>query len=162
MRALLAVVFAFACASAAAVEDTRWPPPEPVVKRMRELEATIRDPASTLPQREAAREELGALLKSPAGHAVPPPARKLPPRAAIQPYPSVVAPLAPRDKAVPPAPGVAHLEVVPAPKAPAVNPQTGSVAVPSGKFAVDPATGHVLHEVPGGYVDPRTGQFIPR
>jgi hypothetical protein len=43
-----------------------------------------------------------------------------------------------------------------------VNPQTGSVAVPSGKFAVDPATGHVLHEVPGGYVDPRTGQFVPR
>jgi hypothetical protein len=34
--------------------------------------------------------------------------------------------------------------------------------VPSGKFAVDPTTGALLHEVPGGYVDPRTGQFIPR
>jgi hypothetical protein len=29
-------------------------------------------------------------------------------------------------------------------------------------MAVDPTTGHVLSEVPGGYVDPRTGQFIPR
>nr|HSN19026.1 hypothetical protein [Usitatibacter sp.] len=75
---------------------------------------------------------------------------------------SVVKPLPPVGKAVPPAPGVAHVEVVTPPKAPSVNPQTGTVIAPSGRFAVDPATGNVLHEVPGGYVDPRTGQFIPR
>jgi hypothetical protein len=27
---------------------------------------------------------------------------------------------------------------------------------------VDPRTGAVLHEIPGGYVDPRTGQVTPR
>jgi hypothetical protein len=43
-----------------------------------------------------------------------------------------------------------------------VNPRTGAPALPSGRFAVDPTTGGVLHEVPGGYVDPRTGQFVPR
>jgi len=163
MRAsLLAFGLALACGSAMAVEDTQWPPPEAVLKRMGELEAVIRDPQSTMAQREAAREELGELLKSPAGHNAPPAPAKLPPRAAIQPYPSVVQPLPSLEKSVPPPPGVAHVEVVEPPKAPAVNPQTGSVAVPMGKTAIDPTTGHVLHEVPGGYVDPRTGQFIPR
>lgn len=163
MRAfVLAFGIALACGAAMAVEDTQWPPPEPVVKRMRSLEAVIRSPESTMAQREAARAELGDLMKSPAGHNAPPAPAKLPPRAAIQPYPSVVQPLPPLEKAVPPPPGVAHVEVVEPPRAPAVNPQTGSVAVPTGKTAVDPTTGHVLHEVPGGYVDPRTGQFIPR
>jgi len=159
---VLALGIALASGAAMAVEDTHWPPPEPVVKRMRELEAVIRSPESTMAQREAAREELGDLMKSPAGRNAPPAPAKLPPRAAIQPYPSVVQPLPPLEKAVPPPPGVAHIEVVEPPKAPAVNPQTGSVAVPTGKTAIDPTTGHVLHEVPGGYVDPRTGQFIPR
>jgi hypothetical protein len=159
---LLALGFALACDAAWAVQDTRWPPPQRVLQRMHELEAVIRDPQSTLAQREAAREELGELMKSPAGRAAPPPPRKLPPRAAIQPYPSVVQPLPPIEKAVPAPAGVAHLEIVEPPRAPVVNPQTGSVAVPTGKIAIDPATGHVLHEVPGGYVDPRTGQFIPR
>jgi len=57
---------------------------------------------------------------------------------------------------------VAHLEAAPPPKAPVVNPQSGSVVVPTGRFAVDPATGALLHEVPGGYVDPKTGRFLPR
>lgn len=163
MRALLlALGIALAPAVARAVENTQWPPPQHVLERMRELEAVIRDPRSTMAQREAAREELGGLMKSPAGREAPPPPRKLPPRAAIQPYPSVVQPLAPLEKAVPAPPGVAHLEIVEPPRAPVVNPQTGSVAVPTGRTAIDPATGHVLHEVPGGYVDPRTGQFIPR
>ena len=163
MRAsLLAMAFASLAPSAWAVEDTQWPPPKGVVERMHALEAAIRDPRSTLAQREAAREELAGLLKSPAGRAMAPPREpKLAPRAAILPYPGVVEPLPPIEKAVPPPPGVAHLEVVAPPKAPAVNPQTGSVAQPSGKFAIDPATGNVLHAVPGGYVDPRTGQFIP-
>ncbi len=163
MRApLLAASLALASANALAVEDTQWPPPKEVIERMRSLEASIRDPRSTLAQREAAREELAGLLKSPAGRAMGPPREpKLPARAAIQPYPSVVPALPPLEKAVPPPPGVAHLEVVQPPKAPIVNPQTGSVAQPSGSFAIDPATGNVLHGVAGGYVDPRTGQFIP-
>jgi hypothetical protein len=163
MRAfLIAAVLACASASAVAVENTRWPPPGEVIERMNALEAVIRDPQSTLPQREAAREELAGLLKSPAGRAMGPPREpKLPPRAAIQPYPSVVQPLPSLEKSVPPPPGIAHLEVVEPPNAPAVNPLTGSVARPSGNFAIDPATGDVLHGVPGGYVDPRTGQFIP-
>ncbi|HXS54234.1 MAG TPA: hypothetical protein VN782_16980 [Usitatibacter sp.] len=163
MRAtLLAAVLAFASAGAFAVQDTEWPPPKEVIERMQALEAVIRDPQSTLPQREAAREELAGLLKSPAGRAMGPPREpKLPPRAAIQPFPSVVQPLPPLEKAVPPPAGVAHLQVIEPPKAPVVNPLTGSVAQPSGRFAIDPATGNVLHGVPGGYVDPRTGQFIP-
>ncbi len=160
--ALLAAALALVAANALAVEDTRWPPPKEVVERMHALEAAIRDPRSTLAEREAAREELAGLLKSPAGRAMGPPREpKLPARAAIQPYPSVVAPLPPLEKAVPPPPGLAHLQVVEPPKVPIVNPQTGSVAQPSGNFAIDPATGNVLHAVPGGYVDPRTGQFIP-
>ena len=163
MRArLLAMAVASLAASGWALEDTQWPPPKEVVERMHALEAAIRDPRSTLAQREAAREELAGLLKSPAGRAMAPPREpKLPPRAAIQPYPSVVQPLPPIEKAVSPPPGVAHVEVVQPPKAPVVNPQTGSVTQPSGNFAIDPATGNVLHAVPGGYVDPRTGQFIP-
>lgn len=163
MRAfLIAAAFAFTSAGAFAVEDTRWPPPKEVIERMNALEAVIRDPQSTLPQREAAREELAGLLKSPAGRAMGPPREpKLPARAAIQPYPSVVEPLAPLEKSVPPPSGIAHLDVVEPPKAPVVNPLTGSIARPSGNFAIDPATGNVLHGVPGGYVDPRTGQFIP-
>jgi hypothetical protein len=156
--ALLAALVLAAAPSALPADTTSWPPPKDVQARMQELHAAIRDPNSTPAQREAARAELARLLKSPAA----PPAgtaKALPPRAAIEPYPSVVRPLAPLP---PPAPGVAHLEVAPPPKPPAVNPQTGSPMVPSGKLAIDPTTGAVLHEVPGGYVDPRTGQFIPR
>jgi hypothetical protein len=159
MRAALLAALVLAAATPARPADTTaWPPPKGVQARMQELHAAIRDPDSTLAQREAARAELARLLKSPAA----PPAettKTLPPRAAIDPYPSVVRPLPPLP---PPPPGVAHLEVAPPPKPPVVNPQTGSPVVPSGKFAVDPTTGALLHEVPGGYVDPRTGQFIPR
>jgi hypothetical protein len=132
---------------------------------MHALQALIRSPASTMAEREAAREELAGLLKSPAGRdrTTPEEARKVPAaRAAIDPYPGIVKPLPPIAATNPPPPGVARLEVVPAPKPPAVNPRTGAPALPSGRFAVDPTTGGVLHEVPGGYVDPRTGQFVPR
>jgi hypothetical protein len=166
MRARFAAALLMALAGGAfAADETPWPPPEPVQSRMRELQALIRDPASTMAQREAAREELAGLLKSPAGRdrTTPEEARKVPAaRAAIDPYPGVVRPLPPIGATNPPPAGVAHLEVVPAPKPPAVNPRTGAPALPSGRFAVDPTTGGVLHEVPGGYVDPRTGQFVPR
>lgn len=162
---IAAAVVAIAAGGALAEDAATWPPPARVQERMHELQAAIRSPDSTMAQREAAREELARLLKSPAGRdrTTPEEARKVPAaRAAIEPYPSVVKPLPPIANSAPPAPGVAHLEVVPLPNPPAVNPRTGSVMAPSGKFAIDPRTGAVLHEVPGGYVDPRTGQFVPR
>jgi hypothetical protein len=53
--------------------------------------------------------------------------------------------------------------VVPAPRAipPFIDSRTGRVLVPEGRVAIDPATGGVLHAVPGGYVDPATGRFVP-
>ena len=165
MRALLlGMMLALAWGTAFALDSARWPPPERVQARMHELQAVIRSPDSTRAQREAARAELANLLKSSAGQ-VPGSAREArpsrPARAAIEPYPSVVKPL----PALPPAPlppAAPRLEAAAPPKPPVVNPQTGSPVVPSGKFAIDPTSGAVLHEVPGGYVDPRTGQFIPR
>ena len=157
--ALLAVTGAWA------VDDTSWPPPEKVEARMHELQAAIRDPRSTLAQREAARGELAGLLKSPAGQEQgPTPGAKpmRPARAAIDPYPGVVRPLPPLGDAVPPAPGVAHLDVLAPPVAPQVNPRAVTPAAPAQDFAINPVTGHVLHPVPGGYVDPRNGQRFPR
>lgn len=163
----MAVAAGAFAAPAFALDTAQWPPPDPVAQRMRELQAAIRAPSSTLVEREAAREELAGLLKSPAGQRrgrTPDERPPRPARAAIEPFPSVVKPLPPRAAAVPsppPSPGIAHVEVIEPPK-PAIDPRTGSVAAPAGRFATDPRTGNVLHEVPGGYVDPRTGQFIPR
>lgn len=166
MRARIAATLAALCALGAfAADDAAWPPPPRTQDRMHELQAVIRSPDSTKRQREAAREELGNLLKSPAGRdrETPEEQRKVAPaRAAIEPYPSVVKPVPPVATTVAPAQGIAHLEVTPAPKTPAVNSRTGSVLAPAGPFAIDPTTGAVLHEVPGGYVDPRSGQFVPR
>lgn len=157
----LGLGFALLAGQAMAVETPQWPPPEAVEARMRELQQAIIARDSTLAQREAAREELSGLLKSPAGQARGRTAgEKRIARAAIDPYPSVVAPVnvAPP---VPPAAGVARIEVIVPPK-PVVIPHSGAAASPSGRFAVDPRTGNVLHETLGGYIDPRTGQFIPR
>jgi hypothetical protein len=132
---------------------------------MHELQAALRDPGSTMERREAARAELAGLLKSPAGQARgPTPGEKpvRPARAAIDPFPSVVQPLPPIADAVPPAPGVAHVEVLGPPVAPQVNPRATTPAAPVQNFAIDPVTGHVLHPVPGGYIDPRNGQRFPR
>jgi hypothetical protein len=148
-----------------ALQDATWPPPAPVQERMRALQHVIIDPDSTAGEREAAREELGNLLKSPAGQlrgrtADEKPAR--PARAAIIPFPSAVQPLPPGKPIVVPPADVARVEVIQPPK-PVAIPGKGAAAVPAdNNFAVDPTTGHVLHGVPGGYVDPRTGQFIPR
>ena len=165
MRTSLAAVVALGWVSAAsALETPQWPPPEGVASRMRELQLVIIDRESTLAQREAAREELSGLLKSPAGQqrgrtADEKPAR--PARASLDPYPVVVAPVnvAP---APPPASGVARIEITEPPR-PAINPRTGvATTPPSGRFAIDPRTGAVLHEAGNGFVDPRTGQFVPR
>jgi hypothetical protein len=167
---------------AAALESPTWPPPAATEARMRELQQVLASRDSTAPQREAAREELSGLLKSPAGQVRGRTADERPARAAIDPFPSVVkptpAPLVPapgvaridgpgvaRIEAPGVArvdvPGVARVEVIDPPR-PAVNPRTGAVPAPSGRFAVDPRTGSVLHETPSGYIDPRTGQFSPR
>ena len=160
MRALLVSAALALAGPALAVESTRWPPPEGVEARMRELQQAIMARDSTLAQREAAREELMGLLKSPAGQDRPMPGEKRPARAAIEPYPSVVAPMTVLPAPPPPA-GVATVEVIVPPK-PVMIPQSGAVASPTGRFAIDPRTGNVLHESGGGYVDPRTGQFVPR
>jgi hypothetical protein len=64
-----------------------------------------------------------------------------------------------------PAPPTARLEVIPdtpLPR-PAINPSTGSVVQPTAPgIAIDARTGHVLQETPAGYVDPRTGRFVPK
>jgi hypothetical protein len=159
---LAAACLASIAMPAAALEAAQWPPPQGVETRMRELQQVIIARASTPAEREAAREELSALLKSPAGRqrrAVDEKPRR-PARAAIEPFPSVVSPVPIAPPITPPA-DVARIEVTAPPK-PIVNPQTGSAAAPSGRFAVDPRTGGVLHESGAGFVDPRTGQFVPR
>lgn len=157
--AMLALALA---APALALESAQWPPPEPVEARMRSLQQVIVARDSSPAQRDAARNELASLLKSPAGRERLTPREEIrkPARAAIDPLPSVVRP---RDPAPPPPPppGVATLEVVPPPRV-SVDPRTGASPAPSGRFAVDPRTGAVLHETPGGYVDPQTGRFVPR
>jgi hypothetical protein len=151
-----AAFLALLAGSAMAVDSTAWPPPSPVEARMHELQHVISNPDSTVEQRNAARAELVNLLKSPAGqdHDTN---NGHPPRAAIQPFGPIVKPAA-----NPPLPDVpiAHVEVTLPPKPVALP--NGSVAVPAGNgIAIDTHTGAALREVPGGYIDPRTGKFTP-
>ena len=161
LAALLCVSFAL---QAVGAEAPQWPPPNPVAERMKVLQQTLRSSDATALERESARRELANLLKSPAGQAKATADEKptRPARAAIDPLPSIVKPTV---IAAPPSPlpnGVARLEVVEPPK-PIPNPHSGvATTPPAGKFAIDPRTGNVLHEVPGGFVDPKTGQFVPR
>ncbi len=163
MRA--ALLAAALCALPAMAQDApAWPPSPQTLERMRSLQEVIRGSEATGAQREAAREELSGLLKSPAGQARgrtmdERPTR--PARAAIEPVPTYVRPTEITTVRPPPAEGVAQLEVI-APPRPVINPQTGSVLAPTQRFAVDPRTGGVLHEIPGGFIDPRTGQVLPR
>jgi hypothetical protein len=145
---------------AAAAETAQWPPPSPVQERMHELQLVIGSRDATAAQREAAREELSGLLKSPAGQArgATPGEKPVRAHAPLDPLPALVKPLAPSPAA--PAAPVARVEVVTPPR-PLVLP-SGSVVLPIDRFAVDPRTGAILHEIPGGYVDPRTGQVAPR
>ena len=161
LRAAAFVAATFAL-SAAAVESTSWPPPGVVADRMHELQSVIANPKSTAGQREAAREELSGLLKSPAGQSRGRMPGEKPlqaaPRAAIDPMGPIVRPAANPAVAVP---GVATMEVIVPPKI-TVAPLTGAQVAPSGRTAVDPRTGNVLHDAGNGFVDPRTGQFTPR
>jgi hypothetical protein len=157
----LRTVAALACCAAGcalALDSAQWPPPAGVEARMRELQGVIISRDSSVEQRNAAREELGSLLKSPAGQSRPAPTQKTPPRAAIDPLPSIIKPA---DGRLATPPEIAHIEVVVPPRS-VVVPQTGAVATPSGSIAVDGRTGAVLHASPSGYIDPRTGAFTPR
>ena len=151
---VFALGLALCALQAAAVDSTAWPPPSPVADRMHELQQVIIDPQSTPEQRQAARDELANLLKSPAGQS--PHAQKMPARAAIEPFPRIVKPLEPMREDAPP---VAHVEVIAPPQT--IATPSGTTLIPSQNVAVDPRTGTVLHSVPGGYVDPRTGKFTP-
>ncbi|HEX5129761.1 MAG TPA: hypothetical protein VFV90_08445, partial [Usitatibacter sp.] len=156
---LLALLLAFGAAASPSASGEGWPPPAPVAARMRELQAEISSKDATPEQRESARRELGKLLKSPGA---PAPAAKSPPRAAIQPFPSIASPTLP----LPPAPrvdpdDVAKLEVVGPPRA-IVNPSTGAPVMPLGSTVVDTRTGRILTETPSGYMDPVTGTLIPK
>jgi hypothetical protein len=125
---------------------------------MHELQAVLGSRDATPAQREAAREELANLLKSPAGQARGRTVDEKPARAAIDPFPRIVKPAA---NPLVPMPGVAHVDVVSPPR-PIAIPQAGAVAVPSAGIAINPRNGSVLQEIPGGYLDPRTGQVVPR
>jgi hypothetical protein len=157
---LAAASLAAVATLAAAIDTPQWPPPSGVEARMRELQGVIGSRDASSAQREAAREELSRLLKSPAGQARKSRDEKpvRPARAAIDPYPGVVKPAEAPAASAPP---LARMEVVVPPKL-LVTPGSGAAIVPSGRFAIDPRTGSVLHEIPGGYIDPRTGQFVPR
>jgi hypothetical protein len=164
---LLAAFLLLASLDGHAVDTPTWPPPDPVLARMHALQRVIIDPQSTGAERQAARDELAGLLRSPAGEAkapTPEEEARHPARAAILPFPSVVKPLPPEKPVVVPPSEVAHVEVLQPPK-PVAIPGKGTAIVPTAPapgFAVDPTNGHVLHGVNGGYVDPRTGQFVPR
>ena len=150
-----ALFVALLSGGAMAVDNTEWPPPSPVEARMHELQRVIANPQSSPEARNAARAELVNLLKSPAGqdHDT---TNGRPARAAIQPFGPIVKPAA--NPPLPDAP-VAHLEVTLPPKpVPLMN---GSVAIPAGNgTAIDTHNGALLQQVPGGYIDPRTGKFI--
>lgn len=152
-----AAFLALLAGSAMAVDSTAWPPPSPVEARMHELQHIITNPQSTAEQRNAARAELVNLLKSPAGQARDT-TNARPPRAAIQPFGPIVKPAVNPPVADVP---VAHVDVVSPPKPIALP--NGSIAAPAGNgTAIDTHTGAVLREVPGGYIDPRTGKFTPQ
>ena len=160
-RVAAALGIALAATPAVAIETAQWPPTSQMETRMRELQGVLGSRESTPAQREAAREELSGFLKSPAGQArgrTPGEKPMRAPRAAIDPFPSIVKPAG--APPIGPAPPLAHIEIV-VPSRPVVM-QSGAVATPSNRFAIDPRTGAVLHEIPGGYIDPRTGQVTPR
>jgi hypothetical protein len=162
MRLRAAALFALALGplAAAALDEAGWPPPPEVLGRMRDLQAKIGDPNSTKEERDAARAELSALLRAPAAGKAEGTPR--PPRAAIDPYPSVVKPIEERMPPLP-APPTARLEVIDPPRRAVIDPVTGSVVQPTAPgIAIDPRTGRILHETPSGYVDPRSGRFIPK
>lgn len=179
MRGAALLVLACAALPSAALEEVAWPPSGDAAARMRELQQVIVSREATPAQRDQAREELGRMLMRDQRPLPDDKGRK--PRAAIEPFPSVMnvwgqSPMSntrARGAQLDSGPiypgGVARVEVIVPPRA-IHDPRTGTTitpvapppASPTQPFAVDPRTGSVLHGVGGGYVDPRTGQFSPR
>jgi hypothetical protein len=164
-RFALGVALALAATSAVAVDTPAWPPSPETLARMRELQATISDPAASKSDRDSARRELERLLKAPDAPQGKTDAKR-PARAAIDPVPGVAKQVEgrfPGDSAKEPPP-TARLEVLDEPpRKPVANPLTGSLVQPTAPgIAVDPRTGRTLQETPAGYVDPRTGRVIPK
>ncbi len=150
-----AFVLLLAAAAALAQGDPK-PPASPAAERMKELHRILYDAQTSPGERRAARAELLRLLRA-SDAKVPP--REMPPRAAILPAPSAVIGTQ-RDL---PSVTIAPTLAPPAPPASATpNPATGGMLVPSGRTAIDSRTGRIVNEVPGGYLDPATGRFIPR
>jgi hypothetical protein len=157
MNRLLAML-AIASTGAGAAEPT-WPPAADAARRLQELRAVLISPASTPAERQAAREEMMKMIVNEGAAARPAP---MPPRAAVESPRSVFEGRPDLAKPVPPTPAVSTV-APPAPAAaPVVNPASGATLLPQGRSAVDPATGRIYHEVPGGYLDPLTGQFVPK
>lgn len=135
------------------VATPAWPPTAAARDRMQELRTVMSSRDATPAQREAARQELAAMLRSPA--APPEPMTvATPPRAAIAPFPAIVSPAL----QVPQAPTAS---VVAAPRAIPAWPDAEREA-PVSRFKVDPTSGSVMVQTPQGYVDPRTGHRVPR
>ena len=131
-RAPAILALGLAALPALALDTAPWPPPDAQASRIRELQGVIMSRDSTAAQREAAREELAAFLKSPAGQqrGRTPGEKALRARAAvIDPVRVDAVPVTPAAP-VPPS-AVAHVEVIAPPK-PIVIPGTGSVAAPTG------------------------------
>ena len=151
----LAFTLLLAATSALAQGDSK-PPANPADERMRELHRILYDAQTSPEERRAAREELLRLLRASDAKAPP---REMPPRASILPAPSAVIGTQRDQPAVTVAPSLAP----PSPLAPPTsNPATGGMLVPNGRNAIDSRTGRIVNEVPGGYLDPATGRFIPR
>lgn len=152
------LVVALACGHPALAAEPApapgWPPSEAARDRIVELRAVMSSREATPGEREAARRELAAMLRSPAAPAEPVKAVARAPRAAIAPFPALVSPVAP----LPQAPAAV---MVPAPRTMPAWPDAESERAAS-RFKVDPATGGVMVRTPQGYVDPNTGHRLPK
>ncbi len=155
-----ALAIALPAVAALPPAEAPWPPTPEVRALMSGLQATLADPQATPEARRKAREELIRLLRAPGA---PQPdaaaaAKARAPRAAITIFPAIPPPTPP-----PEGPGPPVARVVPAPRAipPFIDSQSGRLLVPQGRVAIDPASGRVLQEVPGGYIDGATGRFVP-
>jgi hypothetical protein len=156
VRRFALAAFAAGATLAVALDAAHWPPSAGVEARMRELQRIIGSAEASREERDAARAELGHLLRSPS--APEPSAEPAPPRAAIEPYPPIVKPAVNPPIPMPP---VAHVEITD-PSRTTLSPSGSALAPWGGGFVVDPRTGAVLHPLPGGgYVDPRTGRITP-
>jgi hypothetical protein len=144
-----------------AAQEAAWPPSPEVRARMAALQAVLISRDSDAAARQAAREELIRLLRSPAAPEPDVKAGPSVPRAAIDPLPSLAFPAASANPPALPRIAPALVTLPPRPN-PVVDPANGRVLTPAGRAVVDPLTGRVLQETPGAFIDPLTGRVVPR